>query len=327
VKRREFILLLAGLAPACVLSANAQQSSSPVIGFLHSGSPEQNVKRLEAFRKGLSDEGFIEGQNLVIEYRWAAGKTEMLPAMAADLIQRQVSLIATPGSSPATMVAKNATKTIPIVIAIGADPVALGLVASVTHPGGNITGITSINAELAAKRLGVMRDLVPKADRYFTLVNPGSSLTKPFIRDLQAAAGSLGIRIEVLEAATIGEVEAAFAKLPPEGGNVLVFPPDSFFYTHRERLGALAIQHRVPSIFDVRDYVDAGGLASYGTDFLNVMQLAGNYAGRILKGEKPGDLPIQQTTKFELAINTKTAKALGIEVPPKLLFTADAVVE
>jgi putative ABC transport system substrate-binding protein len=308
VKRRDFILLLAGLTPACLLAANAQQSSSPVIGFLHSGSPEQNVKRLEAFRKGLSDEGFIEGQNLVIEYRWAAGKSEMLPAMAADLIQRQVSLIATPGSSPATMVAT---------IAIGADPVALGLVASVTHPGGNITGITSINAELAAKRLGVMRDLVPKADRYFTLVNPGSSLTKPFIRDLQAAAGSLGIRIEVLQAATTGEIEAAFAKLPPEGGNVLVFPPDSFFYTHRERLGALAIQHRVPSIFDVRDYVDAGGLASYGTDFLNVMQLAGNYAGRILKGEKPGDLRIQQTTKFEL----------GIEVPPKLLFTADAVVE
>ena len=225
------------------------------------------------------------------------------------------------------MAAKDATKTIPVVIAIGADPVALGLVASISHPGGNITGVTSINAELAAKRLGVLRDLAPQAARFFALINPGSMLTEPFIKDLDAAAATLGIKIEVIRAGTVEEIEAAFASLPQQPGNVLVFPPDPFYYIHRERLGALTVRHAVPTIFDVRDYVDAGGLASYGTDFLNVMELAGNYAGRILKGEKPADLPVQQTTKFELALNLKTAKALGIEVPSKLLFTADVVIE
>jgi putative ABC transport system substrate-binding protein len=327
MKRRKVLGLIGGAAAAWPMAVRAQQPAMPVIGFLHSGSPDQYIKRLEAFRKGLNQEGFIEGKTVTIEYRWAAGQNEKLPAMAADLIRQQVALIATPGSSPATMVAKDATKTIPVVIAIGADPVALGLVASISHPGGNITGVTSINAELAAKRLGVLRDLAPQAAHFFALVNPGSMLTEPFIKELDAAAATLGIKIEVIRAGSVEEIEAAFAGLPQQPGNVLVFPPDSFFYVHRERLAALAVRHAVPAIFDVRDYVDAGGLASYGTDFLNVMELAGNYAGRILKGEKPADLPVQQTSKFELAINLKTAKALGIEVPSKLLFTADVVIE
>jgi putative ABC transport system substrate-binding protein len=327
VKRREFIALLVGTAMIDPLAARAQQAAMPVIGFLHSGSPEPNVKRLAAFRRGLAEEGFVEGRNVAIEYRWAAGQNDKLPGLAADLIKQNVSLLATPGSSPATVAAKAATATIPIVFAIGSDPVALGLVASINHPGGNLTGITSLNAELAAKRFGVMRDLVPQGAHYFTLVNPTSFLTEPFIKELRMAAASLGIQFEILRASTDAEIEAAFANLPRQSGNVLVFPPDSFFYIRRERIAALALQHAVPAIFDVRDYVDAGGLVSYGTDFLNVMQLAGNYCGRILKGAKPADLPVQQTAKFELVINSRTAKMLGIEVPPKLLFTADDVVE
>lgn len=305
----------------------AQQSAMPVIGFLHSGSAEQNVERLAAFRKGLSDRGFIEGKNVRIEYRWAEGRNDELPALAADLVRQHVALIATPGSTPASVAAKAATSSIPIVFAVGTDPVALGLITSLSRPGGNATGVTSLNAELAAKRLGLFRDLVPNAARYFTLINPTSELARPFTRDLESAAATLGITIEVLRASTDSEIEAAFASLPQQPGTVMVFGPDAFFYTRRAQIAELALRHAVPTIFDVGDYVKAGGLVGYGADFLNVMELAGRYAGRVLQGEKPADLPVQQPTKFELVINVKTAKALGIEVPTKLLLIADEVVE
>jgi putative tryptophan/tyrosine transport system substrate-binding protein len=327
MNRREFIALLGGAAAMWPLGAHAQQTAMPVIGFLHSGSPEQNTKRLAAFRKGLNEAGFVEGQNVAIEYRWAAGQSDKLPALAADLIRRRVEVIATAGSTPAAVVAKAATTTIPIVFAVGADAVALGLVASLNRPGGNVTGITSLNADVAAKRLGVLRELVPQATRYFTLVNPTSQLAEPFIKDLQAGAASLAIHIDVLHASTDGEIEAAFAGLPQPAGTVLIFPPDAFFYIRRARISALAERHTVPTIFDGRDYVDAGGLASYGADFLNVMELAGNYTAPILKGEKPADLPVVQAAKFELVINLKTAKALGVTVPPTLLALADEVIE
>lgn len=326
MRRRQFVTLL-GSAALWPLAARAQQPTMPVIGFLHAGSPDENAKRLAAFRKGLADAGFVEGQNVAIEYRWAAGKNDALPAMAADLVRRNVTMIATPGSTAAVVVAKAATSTIPIVFTVGTDPVALGLVASLSRPGGNVTGITSMNAELAAKRLGLFRELVPKASRYFTLVRPTSELAAPSAKDLQSAATGLGIHVEVLNANTVNEIDAAFASIPQQPGTVMVFGPEGFFYVHRAHIAGLALRHRLPTIFDVRDYVDAGGLASYGSDFLKTMEVAGNYAGRILKGEKPADLPVQQATKFELVINRKTAKALGIEISPTLLATADDVID
>jgi ABC-type uncharacterized transport system substrate-binding protein len=327
MRRRELLTFLGSAACLWPRLVAAQQGTTPVIGFLHSGSAEQNVERLAAFRKGLSDRGFIEGKNVRIEYRWAEGRNDELPVLAADLVRQHVALIATPGSTPASVAAKAATSSIPLVFAVGTDPVALGLIASLSRPGGNATGVTSLNAELAAKRLGLFRDLVPNAARYFTLINPTSELARPFTRDLESAAASLGIAIEVLRASTDPEIEAAFASLPQQPGTVMVFGPDAFFYTRRAQIAELALRHAVPTIFDVGDYVKAGGLVSYGADFLNVMELAGRYAGRILQGEKPADLPVQQPTKFELVINVKTAKALGIEVPTKLLLIADEVVE
>jgi putative ABC transport system substrate-binding protein len=327
MKRRDFLRLGGGVALGWPLQAAAQQADLPVIGFLHSGAPEQNVARMNAFRKGLGDAGFVEGRNVTIEYRWAAGRNEALPELAADLIRRKVLLIATPGSTPAAVAAKAATATIPIVFGVGADPVALGLLHSINRPDGNATGITSLNNELVAKRLGVLHDLVPGAKRYFTLANPGSVLTAPLLKMLQDAATTLGIRIEVLEATTDRGIDEAFAKIPNEPGNVMVFGPDAFFYIRRSRIAELALQRGLPTVFDDRAYVEAGGLVCYGADFLNVMELAGTYAGRILKGERPADLPVQQPTRFEMAINLKTAKALNIDVPSRLLATADAVIE
>jgi putative ABC transport system substrate-binding protein len=326
MRRREFFGTMIG-ASCWPLAARAQQPALPVIGFLHAGSPDENVKRLAAFRKGLADAGFVEGKNVAIEYRWASGKNDQLPAMAADLIRHKVVVITTPGSTAASVVAKAATTAVPIVFSSGTDPVALGLVASLNRPGGNVTGITSLNAELAAKRLGLLHDLVPSASRYFTLVKPTSELAAPFLSDLRSASASSGIQVEVLNANTAGEIDRAFAGLPQTPGNVMVFGPEGFFYIHRAHIAELALRHALPTFFDVRDYVDAGGLASYGSDYSNVMELTGNYVARVLNGEKPADLPVQQATKFELVLNLKTAKALGIEVPPKLLATADDVVE
>jgi putative tryptophan/tyrosine transport system substrate-binding protein len=325
--RREILIGLGTAAAAWPLPARAQPAAPPVIGFLHSGSADENAGRLAAFRKGLADLGFVEGRNLAIEYRWAAGKNEDLPGLAADLVRARVALIATPGSTPAAVAAKAATASIPIVFGVGADPVALGLVASLSRPDGNATGVTSLNAELVAKRLGVFRDLVPEATRYFMLVNPASVLAAPFTTALQSAAGSIGIHIEVLRASSDREIDAAFAGVPQAPGNAMVFGPDAFFYIRRAYIAELALRRTIPTIFDDRAYVSAGGLVCYGADFLNVMELAGNYAGRILKGERPGNLPVQQPTKFELVINLKTAKALGIDVPQRLLLIADEVIE
>ncbi len=329
MRRREFIALFGGAAMSAtrLSPVRAQQAAMPVIGFLHSSSPEENVRRLDAFLEGLHESGFVEGRNVGIEYRWALGHTEKLPALAADLVRRQVAVIATPGSTVASVAAKQATSTIPIVFTSGSDPVELGLVASLNHPGGNLTGVTSVNADISAKRLGLLRELVPQATRYFALVNPASQLAEPFTRDLQAGAARLGIQIEVLRASTDAEIEALFSGLPRQGGGVLVSSPDAFLYSRRKQLATLALSYHVPASFDVRDYVDAGALVSYGADYLNVMQLAGSYTGRILKGEKPADLPVVQPEKFELVINLKTARALGLSVPPMLLATADDVVE
>ena len=324
MRRREFLGALAGVA-AWPRVVRAQ--TVPAIGFLHAGSPEENGKRLAAFRKGLAAGGFVEGQNVTVEYRWARGRNELLAGLAAELIGKGVAMIVTPGSSAAAVAAKKATAAIPIVFSAGSDPVGLGLVESLNRPGGNATGIASLNAELAAKRLGLFRELVPKTQRYFTLVKPSSELAAPFVKDLESAASGLGIHIDVLNADSPDEIDTAFAQIPREQACGIVFGPEGFFYVHRAHIAELALARGLPTIFDVRDYVEAGGLASYGSDYYNVMELTGGYAARVLKGEKPADLPVQQATKFEMMLNRKTAKALGIEISSTLLATADEVID
>jgi ABC-type uncharacterized transport system substrate-binding protein len=324
MRRREFITLLGGAA-AWSPAARAQQVSTPLIGFLHAGSLEQNVKRLAAWRKGLGEHGFIEGQNVAIEFRWADGRLDRLPDMAADLIQRRVGVIATPGSTDAALAAKSATTAVPIVFASGGDVVALGLVTSLSRPGSNVTGATSLNTDIAAKRLGLIRQLVPQDARYFALVNPTSALAPPYIKDLQTGAASLGLHVEVLHASTDAEIHAAFARLTQQPGAVLLVSTDAFFFSRHTQIVALA--SHLPAIFDNREYAMAGGLMSYGADFYDIMQLAGAYTGRILKGEKPADLPVVQSTKFEFVINLKTANALGLTMPSGILAIADEVFE
>ena len=324
IKRREFLGAL-GIAVTWPLVSRAQ--AKPVIGFLHAGSPDENQKRVAAFLKGLTDGGFVDGQNVAIDYRWARGGNHKLPDMAADLVRANVAIIVTPGSTAAAVAAKKATAKIPIVFSSGTDPVDLGLVASLSRPGGNATGITSLNAELAAKRLGLFRELAPKAAHYFTLVKPTSELAAPFVKDLEKAAAGLGVHVDVLWANTPSEIDAAFAQIPHEPGCGLVFGPEGFFFVYRAHIAELALARGLPAVFDVRDYVEAGGLASYGSDYYNVMELTGGYAARVLKGEKPADLPVQQATKFEMVLNRKTAKALGIDIPPTLLATADDVID
>ena len=326
MRRREFITLIGGAA-TWPLAARAQQPPMPVIGFLHSGSPEQNVERLAAYRKGLNEAGFIENRNVAIEFRWAAGHNDRLPALAANLVRQQVAVIATPGSTPAALAAKAATSNIPIVFAIGADPVELGLVASLNRPGGNVTGITSMNADIAAKRFELIRELVPQAARYFGMVNPASPLAQPMSKALEAGAATLGIHVDIIRASTDPEIDAAIDGLPQSSINVMVSGTDSLFYIRRAHIAALALHHRLPTIFDDRAYAAAGALASYGADFLNLMELAGDYTGRVLKGQKPADLPAIQAAKFEFVINGSTAKTLGMAIPPTLLALADEVVE
>jgi putative ABC transport system substrate-binding protein len=326
MKRRAFITLLGGAAVAYPLAARPQQSM-PVIGFLHSGAPGPNANRVAGFRKGLSEAGFVEGQNLAIEFRWADGQNDRLPELAADLIRRQVAVIVTLSSQPATLVAKAATATIPIVFTWPGDPVDTGLVASLNRPGGNATGISTLNAELAAKRLGLLRELVPKADAISALLNPTNPEAEAVSRDLQATARTLGVQFRVLHAGTDPEIDAAFATLAAKPGGALLVNADPFLFIRRAQITALAARHAVPAIYYDREFAVSGGLMSYGTDLPTAWGQAGNYVARILKGEKPGDLPVAQPTKFELVINLKTAKALGLEVPPKLLFTADEVIE
>jgi len=280
-----------------------------------------------AFRKGLAEAGYVEGQNVAIEFRWAAGHDDRLPELAADLIRRRVAVIATPLSTQAALAAKAATTTIPIVFGTGGDPVALGLVTSFNRPGGNVTGISFMTAEMGAKLLGLLHELVPQAARFVALVNPTSSLAEPFIKDLQGGARSLGLQAEVLYAGTDREIDAAFATLVQKRADALLIAPDALFTSRRAELAALSLRHAVPATHVIREFAEAGGLMSYGPNLANAYQQTGIYTGRVLKGEKPADLPVQQPIKFELVINLKTAKALGLNVPDKLLALADEVIE
>jgi len=291
--------------------------------------PARRLTRTEqaAYRKGLSDTGFVEGQNVTIEFRWADGHVDRLRDMALDLIHRQVAVIATPGSTDAALAAKSATTTIPIVFAAGGDVVALGLVASLSRPSANVTGATSLNADLAAKRLELIRQVVPKGARYFALVNPSSVLSRSYLKDLQVGAAGLGLHVEIVNASADADIDAAFANLPQQPGSVLLVSTDAFFFSRHEQIVRLAARYRVPAMFDNREYAATGGLMSYGADFYVVLQLAGVYTGRILKGEKPADLPVAQSAKYELVINMNTAKALSLSVPPTLLALADEVIE
>jgi putative ABC transport system substrate-binding protein len=321
------VTIVGSVAAAWPLAARAQQPAMPVIGFLHSGSPDQNADRLATFHKGLDEAGFVEGHNVKIEFHWASGQIDKLPGLAADLVRRQVAVIVTPFSTDAALAAKAATTTIPIVFAISADPIEIGLVPSLNHPGGNITGVASLNAELTPKRLDLLRRLVPQATQYFALVNPTSNLAAPVQRTLDVAASALGIHLEILRASNDNELEIAFARIPQQYRSVLVSSTDPFFFTRRQQIATLAIRYAVPTIFDAPPYVEAGGLISYGGEQTDLMLLTTRYVSRVLKGERPANLPVVQPAKFTMAINLKTSKALGIVVPPDLLTIADEVIE
>jgi len=324
VRRREFITLLGGAVVAWPIAARAQQTM-PVIGFLNGGSSWEYAQFAAAFRKGLSETGYVEGRNVWIEYRWAEGRYERLPALAADLVRRQVVLIA--ANTPATPVAKAATTTIPIVFVTADDPVAAGLVASLNRPEGNLTGVAALNVEIGPKRLELLHEAVPAARVVALLLNPTNPLSERQSRDTQAAARSLGLQLHVLHASTERDFDRAFATLVQLRAEMLMIGADAFFVSQSEQLGALALRHAVPAIFFYREFVAAGGLMGYGGDLADAFRLVGVYSGRILKGEKPADLPVQQETKFALIINLKTAKALGITVPDKMLVAADEVIE
>jgi putative tryptophan/tyrosine transport system substrate-binding protein len=327
VRRREFITLLGGTAAAWPLAARAQQPTMPVIGFLGSDSPDLYADRLRAFWQGLKETGYIEGQNLAIEYRWAEGRNDRLPALATDLSRRPVAVIAA-STTPSALALKAATATIPIVFFVAGDPVALGLVASLNHPGGNLTGTTTLTLEVGQKWLQLLHEMVPTATTFALLVNPTSpNLAEAQSLDLQKAARALGLQVHLLQASTDQDFDTVFATLVKLRAGGLVISSDSFFFTRSEQLAALAAQHAVPAIFGFREFAAAGGLMSYGASVTDQHRTLGVYTGRILKGEKPSDLPVQQATKVELIINLKTAKALGIEIPPMLLARADEVIE
>jgi putative ABC transport system substrate-binding protein len=328
MKRREFITLLGGATIAWPLAARAQQPTLPVIGFLSSASPELWTDRLRGFRQGLSESGYVEGRNVTIEFRWAEGQNDRLPTLAAELVRGQVSVIAAIGSTPAALAAKTVTSTIPIVFTTAADPAAVGLVASLNRPGGNVTGVTTLSAELASKRLELLHEVVPMATIVALLVNPTSTnLAESAVTELQAAARTLGLQLHVLHASTKRDFDMAFASLAQLRAGGLVITADAFFTSQMEQLAALAVRHAVPTIYQWRKFVTAGGLMSYGGDVTESDRLAGLYTGRILKGEKPADLPVQQASKVELIINLKTARALGIRFPLPLLARADEVIE
>jgi ABC-type uncharacterized transport system substrate-binding protein len=328
VKRRAFISLLGGAAAAWPLAASAQQATMPVIGFLAPTSAQVSVKHLEAFRKGLSENGYAEGRNVAIEFRWAGGRDDRMQELAADLVRRQVAVIVAPASTAAALAAKAATSSIPIVFGIGSDPVELGLVASLNRPGGNVTGVKNLNVELTAKRLGLLRELAPQATRFVALVSPNSALTDPIVRELHASVPTLGVPVEILYAAESDrDIEAAFANLSQGAGAALLVTPNAFFLARRALIVTLAARHAIPTIYWAREFADIGGLISYGTSVDNLYELTGIYTGRVLKGEKPADLPVAQPTKFDMIINLLTAKALAIDVPPTLLALADEVIE
>ena len=326
MKRREFITLIGGAAAAWPVAAHAQQSAMPVIGFLSSGSADAFAHRLRAFHQGLKEAGYVEGENVMVLYRWAEGQNDRLGAQAADLVRRQVAVIATFGSL-ATLTVKKATATIPIVFALDEDPVRLGLVASLSRPGGNLTGANFFANEVVAKRLELLRELVPAAKRLAVLVNPTYPATETTLRDAAPAARAMGLQIDVLNASTSGEINAAFATLMRERPDGLVVAGDPFFYLRRIQLVNLASRHGIPATFSSREFPDVGALMSYGTNIADAWRQAGVYAGRILKGAKPADLPVVQASKFELVINAETARMLGVTIPPSLIAIADEVIE
>ena len=328
MKRRAFITLIGGTAAAWPLTARAQQQAMPVVGYLYAGAPESSAYLVAAFRKGLSETGYVEGQNVAIEYRWTRNEFDRLPELVVDLVRRRVTVIAAPGSAAAAAAAKAATATIPVVYSGGADPVQAGLVASLNRPGGNVTRITTMNAETGTKRLGLLHELLPQAVRFAVLVNPINSLTEPFVADLRrAAAAVFGAQIDVFDCSTIGEIDTAFVSLAQRQTDALVVGVDTLFLNRRVQVATLAAHHRLPAIYTVREHAEVGGLMSYGSSFTDLFRQTGIYVGRILKGEKPADLPVLRASKFEFVINLQTAKTLGLTVPPTLLARADEVIE
>jgi putative ABC transport system substrate-binding protein len=327
MRRREFISVIGSAAVSWPLAVHAQQAL-PVIGFLQGASPGPYARFLPAFHQGLKEAGYTEGGNVAVEYRWAEDRYDRLPALAADLVDRHVAVITATGSTPAALAAKAATTTIPIVFAVGIDPVAIGLVASLSRPGGNLTGVANVTGEVGPKRLEMLHAVVPTETTIALLVNPKSpAISEPHSQELQVAAGRLGLQLHVLNASTEQEIDTAFATLVQLRAGGLVISPDALFTSRAEQLATLALRHRVPAIFQYPEFTAAGGLMSYGADYRDDLRLSGLYTGRILKGEKPADLPVQQSTKVQLIINLKTANALGLTMPTALLVRADEVIE
>jgi putative ABC transport system substrate-binding protein len=327
MKRREFITLIGGAAAAWPIAARAQQLTLPVVGFVSSRSLDGSARHAAAFTKGLSESSYVEGQNVFVEYHWLGGQNDRLPSLMADLVRRRVAVIATAGDPP-TLAAKAATARIPIAFGVSGDPVRHGLVASLARPGGNATGINFFTSEVLTKRLGLLQELVPKAVRVALLVNPTNTPSaEPTLRDVPEAARAIGLQIQILNASTSQDIEAAFATIAMDRADALFVAPDGFFNARRVQFATLATRHGIPAAYPSREYVEIGGLMSYGTDLLDMYRQVGVYTGRVLKGAHPADLPIVQSTKFEFVINVQTARALGLTVPDKLLVAADEVIE
>jgi len=328
MRRREFIALLGGAAAVWPLAARAQQPAMPVVGFVNGGAADASARYLTAFRKGLSETGYVEGQNVTVEYHWLNGQYDLIPALMGDLVRRQVAVIATPGSVVATLAAKAATSTIPIVFGSGEDPVKLGLVASMARPGGNATGVNFFAFEVASKQFGLLHELVPKAARIAMLVNPSATISADItIQAVRESARALGLEVPVVKAANSGDIDATFAALTRERADALFIMADGFFASRRVQLATLAMRDRMPASYSSREMAEAGLLMSYGTNIADMFRQVGIYTGSILKGTKPTDLPVTQPTKFEFVINLQTAKSLGLEVSPILLARADEVIE
>jgi putative ABC transport system substrate-binding protein len=327
VTRREFITLLGGAAASWSLVARAQQSGVPVIGYLYSGAPDTGEHYAAAFRKGLNELGFSEGQNVSVEYRWAHNDPARLPDLAADLVRRRVAVIVAPGTPAGVLAAKAATTTIPIVFRTGGDPVQLGFVASLNRPGGNVTGINAMSAEVVTKRIGLLHELLPRATRFAALINSNDPNAEPVSKDLEAGVAAVGGRLELLTTTNVREIDVAFAKLVQSRPDALLIVPQGLLINRRLQIVTLATRNGLPAIYPVREFAEIGGLMSYGSSPTEQYRQAGIYTGRVLKGEKPADMPVLRASKFEFVINLTTAKALGLEVPPTLLARADEVIE